>query len=323
MIRVGTVRDSKALAELLGDLRPGEGPFVIVPNWHCTVKGYGTDAGTLECLLEALPGEKTVVEAYDAARTNDPGRTTGLDLDAAREHWEYLREQDRVFLRETGLGRVLEEHGAEYLNVTEEVWAGRAANPVAVRVLVEGRYGPVGHEELYGMVPRRLWEMQGATLINIAKIKAGLWDERLFFSLSMKNLFGLIPVPDRTQYHGADDQGLARSIVDANQIYCSLFRVTSICEAIYNARITPRAGFRDDAALVENLGLAAASDRAVELDAYLVGALGDVPAGRHFLRLGAEVFGPWDETAFPSLPEEAGRRLEEIMSPRGGSNERT
>ena len=313
MIKAAILRESDALAELLVEFHPGQPPFVIVPNWHCALKGYGTDARTLRCLLKALPGKKTIVESFDAARTDDPGRFQGLDLEAARDHWDYLREQDQVFLRQTGIGKVLEEHGAEYLNVTEEVWAGRAADPSEIRDLVEKRYGPVGHIELYGMVPRKLWEQRGHTLINCAKIKAGSWEDRLFFSLSMKNLFGLIPVPDRTSYHGADDQGLPRSIVDTNQIYCSLFRVISICEAMHNARISPHVAFGDDAALVENLGLVAASDRSVELDAFLVKALGVSPGERHFLRLGAQIFGAWDEDRFPALPEEAARRLNEIM----------
>ena len=318
MIAVDIVRDGKGLAKLLRAFDPGSGPFIILPNWHCTMTGYGTDARTLECVLEALPGEKTVIEAHDDARTNDPGRFEGLDLAAAREHWDYLKEQDQVFLKETGIARVLKKHGAHYLNVTDEVWAGRAADADQVQAEVERRYGPVGHAELYGMVPRRLWEARGATLINFAKMKGGLTDSGLFFSLSMKNLFGLIPVPSRmVEYHGADDQGLARSIVDMNQIYCTLFRVISLCEAMHNTRLTGTARFGEDAALLEDLGLAAASDRAVELDAWVVAALGDNPADRHFLQLGSEVFGPWDEKGFPPLPSEAGERLRQIMS-RGG-----
>lgn len=314
MIAADIVRDGKALAELLRAFDPGNGPFIILPNWHCTMTGYGTDARTLECVLEALPGEKTVIEAHDAARTNDPARFEGLDLAAAREHWDYLKEQDQIFLKETGIAGVLEKHGADYLNVTDEVWAGCVADADQVQAEVERRYGPVRHAELYGMVPRRLWEARGATLINFAKMKAGLIDNGLFFSLSMKNLFGLIPVPSRMEYHGADDQGLARSIVDMNQIYCTLFRVISVCEAIHNTRLTGAARFGEDAALVADLGLAAASDRAVDLDAWLVAALGDNPADRHFLQLGAEVFGPWDENGFPPLPTETAQRLAEIMS---------
>ena len=124
---------------------------------------------------------------------------------------------------------------------------------------------------------------------------------------------GLIPVPDRTSYHGADDQGLPRSIADTNQIYCSLFRVISVCEAMHNALISPHIALGDDAALVENLGLVAASDRSVELDAFLVKALGVSPGERHFLRLGAQIFGAWNEECFPALPAEAARRLNEIM----------
>jgi len=316
MIKVGIVRDSRALAELLREFHPGDGPFVIVPNWHCTVKGYGTDARTLRCLLEALPGEKIVVESYDAARTDDPGRFEGLDLSAAREHWEYLKEQDRIFLAETDIGKVLEECAAEYLNVTHEVWAGRVADPGEVKTLVEERYGPVAHQELYGVVPQRFWEQRGGTLINYAKLKARQWTARRFFSLSMKNLFGLIPVPSRMQYHGADERGLSRSIVDANQVYLSLFRVISVCEAMHNALISSPGGPGDEDALVEDLGLVAVSDHPLELDAFLVRSLGECPEERHFLQIGARVFGPWDEECFPPLPGEAARRLREITGDR-------
>ena len=314
MIRVGEIRDSEGLTQLLREFKPVDGPFVILPNWHCTTKGYGTDAQTLECLLGALEGHKVVIEAYDVSRTDDPARfREGMDLQQAWEHRDYLREQDQVFLRKTGIGDVLAEYGAEYANVTEEVWAGRTADPREVADLVEKRYGPVVHRELYRMVPRRLWDMRDATLINFAKIKAGSFRHGIFFSLSMKNLFGLIPLPNRVRYHGADNEGLSRSIVDMNQIYCSVFRVISVCEAMHNALISATAPVGNEAGLIEDLGLVAASDCSVELDAFLVRALGERPDERHFLRMGAQVFGGWNEECFPTLPPEPARRLREAM----------
>ncbi len=316
MIRVGTIQGSADLAALLEEFDLGEGPFVIVPNWHCTQEGYGTDAQTLRYLLEVLPGEKIVIEAYDAGRTDDPSRFSGLDLDEAQKHWEYLKEQDRIFLRTTGIGEVLEEHGAEYLNITEEVWGQRVADATKVQTFVEQHYGSVSHKELCGMVPQRLWELRGQSLINYAKMKAGRIETGMFFSLSMKNLFGLIPVPNRESYHGSQDQGLSSSIVDTNIIYCSLFRVISICEAIRNTRLSSQASFVDEHALVKDLQLAVASDNLVELDAFLVTVLGDIPENRHFLQIGSEVFGSWNSDSFPSLPSGIADRLRRIM---GGS----
>ncbi len=313
MIRAGTVQGSVDLAALLGEFDLGEGPFVIVPNWHCAQEGYGTDAQTLRYLLEVLPGDKIVVEAYDAARTDDPSRFSGLDLDEAQKHWEYLREQDRIFLKTTGIGEVLEEHGAEYLNITEEVWSQRMADAAEVEAFVEQHYGPVSHKELYGIVPQRLWELRGQNLVNYAKMKAGRIATGIFFSLSMKNLFGLIPVPNRESYHGSKDQGLSSSIVDTNIIYCSLFRVISICEAIRNTLLSSQASFADKHTLVKDLQLAVASDKSVELDAFLVTVLGDIPENRHFLQIGSEVFGSWNSDSFPTLPKRIAERLRSIM----------
>ena len=313
MIKVATVQAAQDLAKLLEEFKPGQGPFVIVPNWHCDHEGYGTDAQTLRYLLEILPGEKIVVESYDAARTDDPARFADLDLAQAQKHQDYLREQDRIFLKTTGIGKVLQEHGAEYLNITEEIWCQRAADEAEVRTLVEKRYGPIRHKELYAMVPQRLWELRTHNLINYAKIKAGLMETGMFFSLSMKNLFGLIPVPDRTSYHGSNDTGLSSSIVDANIVYSSVFRVISICEAIRNARLSSQASFVDEHTLTKDLQLAVASDRSVELDAFLVTALGGIPQKRHFLQIAAEVFGSWDPDSFPPLPNGIAARLKRIM----------
>jgi uncharacterized protein DUF362 len=313
VIKAGIARDTRALRALLDPFDPGQGPFVIVPNWHTAREGYGTDASTLRCLLEALPGEKILVESYDAARTDDPGRFQDLGLDAARRHWDYLKRQDEIFLDQTGIGEVLGECDAQYLNVTEEIWAGRAAPADQVKALVEERHGAVARPELYGMVPQQLWDCRGGTLINCAKIKALPMAGGVFFSLSMKNLFGLIPVPSRGEYHGSTERGLSRSIVDMNRIYASLFRTISLGEAMRSTLLSATVGLDDEAALVEDLGLVTVSDRAVELDAFLVHALGGLPGERHFLRLGAEAFGRWDEAGFPALPREVKGRLQEAM----------
>jgi len=318
VIKAGIVRDPQALRRLLSPFDPGPGPFVVVPNWHTARRGYGTDADTLRCVLDALPGEKILVESYDGARTEDPGRFQGLDMEGAREHRDFLRSQDRIFLDETGIGAVLSECHAWYLNVTEEIWAGRSAPADEVQALVEGRYGAVARPELYGMVPRRLWDLRGCTLINCAKIKALPRAGGVFFTLSMKNLFGLIPVPSRGAYHGSSDRGLSRTIVDMNRIYASLFRVISMGEAMYATLLSATVPLDHEAALLENLGLVAVSERAVELDAFLVHALGVRPEERYFLRMGADVFGRWEEARFPALPAEVRPRLKEAM--RGAGN---
>lgn len=314
MVRLAEVHGGEDLKQLISSFSMGEPPYVIVPNWHSRTRGYGTDAEVLDWLLVGLGGEAIVVEAYDATRTDDPGRFAGLSLEEAKQHQDYLREQDRLFLRDMGIDAVLERNGAEYLNVTEEVWSGQVAGAGSVKGVVESRHGPVFHSELLGMVPMRLWEARGRTLVNLAKIKAGPALGGLFFSLSLKNLFGLIPVPSRGSYHGSGAQGLSRSIIDMNQIYHSLFNVISVCEAINASLISARHSF-DEAALVESLGLAVVSERSVELDAFLVWLLGGCPEERHFLRMGAEVFGGWDRGSFPPVPKGIARRLRKAMTP--------
>lgn len=313
MIKADIVKNSDDMAKLLQPLRP-QGPFIIVPNWHCTQEGYGTDAQTLAYLLEVLPGEKIVVEAYDAARTDDMERFHSMDMQEAHEHLEYFRQQDQLFLESTGNGEVLAKYGAEYVNVTEEAWAGRLVDADQVKALVEDRYGPILHQELYGIVPNRLWQYRHGTLINCAKIKASIFAGGVFFGLAMKNLFGLIPIPNRIGYHGSEHRGLSRSIVDVYQVYRSTFRVISVLEAIHASLITARGTLEDSFALVKNLSFAAASDNAVELDAFMVQALGGSPDERNFLKMGADIFGRWDPNTFPAVPPTVADRFGEIMS---------
>lgn len=52
-------------------------------------------------------------------------------------------------------------------------------------------------------------------LISFAKLKSGTW--------SLKNLFGLIPDPIRSRWHGPDGELLGRSIVDIAAVYRALF----------------------------------------------------------------------------------------------------
>ena len=177
------------------------------------------------------------------------------------------------------------------------------------------RYGPIVHEELYGIVPEKLWQFRHGTLINCAKIKGCIFAGGVFFSLALKNLFGLIPVPDRMEYHGAGHTGLSRTIIDMNQIYGSIFKVISILESLHATLLTDRGTYDDPSALVEDLAFAAASDNTLELDAFMVRALGGSPNQRHFLRMGAELFGQWDQNNFPTLPPTVAQRLQTIMTP--------
>jgi len=62
-------------------------------------------------------------------------------------------------------------HGARYVSVTEEVWAGRTAPADEVQALVRGARGPVAQPELYGLVPRCLYDLRGAPLLSLSRFK--------------------------------------------------------------------------------------------------------------------------------------------------------
>lgn len=59
----------------------------------------------------------------------------------------------------------------------------------------------------------------------------------MYASLTIKNLFGMIPDPLRPYWHGPKNSTIVQSIIDINKIYHSLFKVLGICEAIYTLPI--------------------------------------------------------------------------------------
>ncbi|HWT73727.1 MAG TPA: hypothetical protein VN258_03265 [Mobilitalea sp.] len=98
---------------------------------------------------------------------------------------------------------------------------------------MENKYKAVSHKELYGMIPEKLFKLRNLPLISYAKIKYNVPAISTFASLSMKNMFELIPIPNREYYHGSDSEmGLSRSIVDIDSIYKALFRVVGMREGI-------------------------------------------------------------------------------------------
>ncbi len=302
MVVIWDIEDSRDVRKALAQFNPSGGTCLIKPNFFNQREGYYTDARTLDLFLGAVPGAKIVIECYTSART-DGSRV--IEPGQAREHLEWLREQDRRFFADSGIGKILARHDAEFLNVTEEIWCGRGADAGEVARLVEERYPPVVHSELYGCVPQRLLDLRGAPLLNLAKLKViNAGTDAVFFSLSMKNLFGLIPEPNRGDYHGKGWTGLPNSITDMCKIYTALFDVTHVAEAVYNTMIS-REGYFDPEdpgkalGFICDLGLAVAGRDPVELDAFVVSQFGRDPAQRHFLKAARGMLGDWDMALFP------------------------
>ncbi len=284
----------------------GEG-VIIKPNWTTGDYGFYTDAESLEPLLASIDGKKYIVESYMYGRTDN---TVKIDSNNGREHWEWLKQQDQLFLEASGIGELLAKYDAEYINITEELWSDRTVPAEQIQKIVEDSYIPVHHKELYGTVPEKLFKLRNLPLISYSKIKYNLPSVSSFSSLSMKNLFGMIPVPNREFYHGSDsDTGLSRSIVDIVAVYKALFRVVGICEGIYHIPVTREEGKNKykmiwtEYDVIENLGIILGSEDIVTLDAYVNKLIGIDTDTRSILKIGEEVFGPWDREELSYITE--------------------
>jgi uncharacterized protein (DUF362 family) len=281
MTAVGATCDS--FGEMISalNLKP---PVLIKPNWG-TVECY-SEAEILDWTLAAIPGEKMVIESHGWARSQasllnqDPGGLTKANL----------RKGDRWFLEYTHINQVLEKRQVEYLNLTEEVWAGRTADPALIQQAVEGQFAPVQFEELYAKVPARLYALRGGTLLSLSKYKVVFFP--LGVSFSIKNLFGMITSPSRGKFHGKEHAFLDQSIVDINKIYRSLFSVKGIIEGVHSAGYLGTEIERTQ--VIKDGGIALASEDTAALDAFAAATAGLDPASIGHLQLAAHTFGAWD-----------------------------
>ncbi len=282
---------------------------IVKPNWFSLYPGNYTDAAVLDLVLTALDGPVTVVESYTAMRHDGSRRITSRN---ARSQWEWLCAQDQWFLETTGIGAVLERHRATYICVTEEVWSGRVAPADQIAARVDSRYGAIDQAELYGLVPSRLFELAGCSLLSLGRFKGG-------WSLSLKNMFGLIPDPLRSRWHGPRDRDLARSIVNVNLVYHALFRMVGMVETF-----TPFSLYREGGAyntpwgtydLIPGVGVAFAGSNLPAVDAAVAQAAGVRPEELGFLQLAeARGLGDWRKGLHVEVPAD----LAEALSGRPG-----
>ncbi|MCC6187546.1 MAG: DUF362 domain-containing protein [Anaerolineales bacterium] len=317
-IHAAHVRSVDDLAGLLAAAGVRPGPTIIKVNWFGPEYGYFTDAQTLDFVLRALPaGEKFVVEGHAYGR-NDGSRTLDWrDLDAVRANWDWLREQDAWFQRSTGLADVLERHNARYVNVTDEVWAGRTVPPETVAAAVEARFAPIVLRELYDFMPARLWELRGATLISLARIKvrspnalaADPSPYSPIFSLAIKNLFGLVPDPFRFRWHGRQGQSLAQSLVDITKIYSAVFDLVGCNEGLFQLLVNDPIGAHETNwgryDILCNQGVALAGRALIALDTVTASMFFPLDWQRWPLfALARPDLGPVEEALLGSVPAE-------------------
>jgi uncharacterized protein (DUF362 family) len=298
MVEPQANRDSfGALIKAL-DLKP---PVLIKPNWG-TVECY-TEAEILDWTLAAIPGEKLVIESHGWAR-DESALTQQKPAELTKVR---LRQGDRWFLDYTGIRDVLEKHQVEYLNLTEEIWAGRCADPEQIKQKTEASYAPVQLEELYGLVPERLFALRGGTLLSLAKCKMVFYP--LGVSLAIKNLFGLIPSPSRGKFHGKEHACLDQSIVDIHKIYRSLFSMAGVVDAVHSVGVLETDSERTR--VYPGSGATFASRDPLAVDACVTAIAGRAPESVGHLRLTAQTFGLWDAQAV----EQAVRSGVKVMEP--------
>ncbi|MFQ6052998.1 MAG: DUF362 domain-containing protein [Candidatus Bathyarchaeia archaeon] len=290
------VKSSRELAELLDDPCLESETIVIKPNWVSTEPGGYTEADTLRMVFEALDSKIVVTESLQIGRSMnllEKGKrfavgdkevnwswllrgegwrwlieNPGWDWFKEGGHWEHIRKEDRAFLDEYGFTDLFRDFNVTYVNVTDEVWNGRKADPVDVKRAVETRYKPVKMDRLYSMVPKKLYNLKGSTFISLARLKQ-------YATFTLKNLFGMIPDPLRPWWHGPRNSRIASSIVDVNKVYHSLFNVYGICEAWGTTAVPhPEGKFQGTYMgrydLVEGFGVVALGRDLVSLDSILL-----------------------------------------------------
>ncbi|SDN57220.1 DUF362 domain-containing protein [Acetanaerobacterium elongatum] len=303
-----TIKNQADMKAFLENFKLGSEGVIIKPNWTSGDYGFYTDVESLEPLLAAIDGKKYIIESYMYGRTDNTRAINGTN---GLENWDWLKEQDEQFLHKSGMAELLKKYDAEYINITEEYWSGRVAKADEIQQLTESKYAPISHKELYGMIPEKLFQLRHLPLISYAKIKYNVPAVSIFASLSMKNMFGTIPIPNREHYHGSDfDTGLSRSIVDILTVYKSLLRVVGICEGLYHIPVTREEGKNrykmlwTEYDVIENLGLILGSEDLVTLDAYINKLIGLDPEKRSILQMGDEVFGKWDRAELNYISED-------------------
>lgn len=227
---IAKVCNSKELMQIIDKSVLNSKTIIIKPNWVSTDPAEFTDADTLRLLFEILDSRIIIVESYCIARALNTLKdgvsfSVGDQIVNWRwllqgdgwnwlirnpdwgwfrdgEHWAHLRKEEQVFLDKFGFSKLFEKYNVTYLNVTEEVWNGRTANPNDIRGVVESLFHPVQVNKLYGLVPQKLYEQKGSTLISLARLK-------MYAGFSMKNLFGMIPDPLRPWWHGTGNRMIA------------------------------------------------------------------------------------------------------------------
>jgi hypothetical protein len=335
---IAKVSNSDELRQMLVDPWLESETLIIKPNWVTNESACFTDSETLRMLLEALDSHIIVTESHMIGRSlNILKEGMSFTVGDKQVNWEWLfkgegwkwlmenrdwdwfkngghydqiKKEDRAFLDKYGFTDLFNEFNVTYVNVTDEVWSGRIADPTEVKNAVETRFKPVQIDKLYSMVPKKLYDLRGSTFISFAKLK-------YYPSFTIKNLFGMIPDPLRPWWHGTRQSTRAASIVDINKVYHTLFNVYGICEALNTMPVLHPEGevqskffSRPKYNIIEGLGFVAFGRDLVSLDAILCNLAGlDFKEFWGYFNLAEQEFGAYDREALKESKTKAGNWL--------------
>jgi hypothetical protein len=279
---IARVSDHQQMSRLLERVLPRPKPdrVLVKVTWHGYATGTYTDPAALDLLLGALPARAIVVEGHTSSRNLEDG---GFNWETeARQHRAWIRQQDAEYLRRTGLADVLMKHSAQYVNVTEAYWD--EACEINAR----------------DYIPQVLLPYAGCPMISFAKFKGPT-------RLAISNLFGLLPDPLRSAWHGPNITYFARVCCDLAKLYGALFPLIGINEALYSAVRWNRKGlYRSrwgNYDLISNAGYVTASGNLLTADILASRLQGqDVNRSGFFDVARAEL--TWDaEAAADPLPQ--------------------
>lgn len=333
---IAKISNSDEIRQMLVDPWLESETIIIKPNWVSNEPADFTDSKALRMMFEALDSRIVVTESHQIQRlvnlfeeeVNLPfggGEVKwkwllkGAGWDWIIEnpswewcikdvHWDRIKKMDKAFLDNNGFTDLFKEFGASYVNVTDEVWSERIADPKIVKRSVESRYRPVRVDKLYRMVPKKLFNLRGSTFISFAKLKT-------YTSFTLKNMFGMIPDPLRPWWHGPKHSRIATSIIDINKVYHSLFNVYGICEALSNTAVShPDGMFKGTYTgrynVTDGRGIVAFGRDLVSIDAIFcnLAGLNFKQFGDH-INLAEEEFGAYDREAVRESKMKVGNLL--------------
>lgn len=280
---IARISDRNSLAGALSEvLAAGKPERVLVKvTWHGYATGTYTDPAALDLLLSALPAPAIVLEGHTSSR-NLGGAQFDWETEA-KDHRGWIRQQEAEFLHRTGLSRVMASHDAQYVNVTEAFWH-------------EGCDG----EDQLAFVPSVLRRFRGCPMISFAKFKGPT-------RLGICNMFGLIPAPLRSAWHGPNITWFARVCCDLAKLYGSLFELCGVVEGLFSATRWNRQGlYRSrwgNYDLIRDAGFIAASRGLVAADILAARLQGQDVNRSAFYDVVRQELG-WDsEAAERPLPE--------------------